>query len=82
MSVTDATLRAMQYEAYVKALKKEQVSRKEARKEEQAKASVITEAEETSIASPKVTQSVPEEQSSHYTEAVQSNTADTSSAPQ
>lgn len=81
MSVTDATLRAMQYEAYVKALKKEQVSRKEARKEEQAKASVITEAEETSIASPKVTQSVPEEQSSHNTEAVQSNTADTSSAP-
>ena len=81
MSVTDATLRAMQYEAYVKALKKEQVSRKEARKEEQAKASVITEAEETSIASPKVTQSVPEEQSSHNTEAVQSNIADTSSAP-
>ena len=81
MSVTDATLRAMQYEAYVKALKKEQVSRKEARKEEQAKASVITEAEETSIASPKVTQSVPEEHSSHNTEAVQSNTADTSSAP-
>ena len=81
MSVTDATLRAMQYEAYVKALKKEQVSRKEARKEEQAKASVITEAEETNIASPKVTQSVQEEQSSHNTEAVQSNTADTSSAP-
>lgn len=81
MSVTDATLRAMQYDAYVKALKKEQVSRKEARKEEQAKASVITEAEETSIASPKVTQSVPEEHSSHNTEAVQSNTADTSSAP-
>ena len=81
MSVTDATLRAMQYEAYVKALKKEQVSRKEVRKEEQAKASVITEAEEPSIASPKVTQSVPEEQSSHNTEAVQSNTADTSSAP-
>ena len=81
MSVTDATLRAMQYEAYVKALKKEQVSRKEAHKEEQAKASVITEAEEPSIASPKVTQSVPEEQSSHNTEAVQSNTADTSSAP-
>ena len=81
MSVTDATLRAMQYEAYVKALKKEQVSRKEARKEEQAKASVITEAEEPNIASPKVTQSVPEEQSSHNTEAVQSNTADTSSAP-
>ena len=81
MSVTDATLRAMQYEAYVKALKKEQVSRKEARKEEQAKASVITEAEEPSIASPKVTQSVPEEQSSHNTEAVQGNKADTSSAP-
>ena len=81
MSVTDATLRAMQYEAYVKALKKEQVSRKEARKEEQAKASVITEAEEPSIASPTVNQSVPEEQSSHNTEAVQSNTADTSSAP-
>ena len=81
MSVTDATLRAMQYEAYVKALKKEQVSRKEARKEEQAKASVITEAEETSIVSPKVTQSIPEEQSSHNTEAVQSNTADTCSAP-
>lgn len=81
MSVTDATLRAMQYEAYVKALKKEQVSRKEARKEEQAKSSVITEAEEPSIASPKVTQSVPEEQSSHNTEAVQGNKADTSSAP-
>lgn len=81
MSVTDATLRAMQYEAYVKALKKEQVSRKEVRKEEQAKASVITEAEEPSIASPKVTQSVPEEQSSHNTEAVQGNKADTSSAP-
>ena len=81
MSVTDATLRAMQYEAYVKALKKEQVSRKEARKEEQAKASVITEAEEPSIASPTVNQSVPEEQSSHNTEAVQSNTADTCSAP-
>lgn len=81
MSVTDATLRAMQYEAYVKALKKEQVSRKEVRKEEQAKASVITEAEEPSIASPKVTQSVPEEQSSHNTEAVQGNEADTSSAP-
>ena len=81
MSVTDATLRAMQYEAYVKALKKEQVSRKEARKEEQAKASVITEAEEPSIASPTVNQSVPEEQSSHNTEGVQSNTADTSSAP-
>lgn len=81
MSVTDATLRAMQYEAYVKALKKELVSRKEAHKEEQAKASVITEAEEPSIASPKVTQSVPEEQSSHNTEAVQSNTADTSFAP-
>ena len=81
MSVTDATLRAMQYEAYVKALKKEQVSRKEARKEEQAKASVITEAEEPSIASPTVTQSVPEEHSSHNTEAVQGNKADTSSAP-
>lgn len=81
MSVTDATLHAMQYEAYVKALKKEQVSRKEARKEEQAKSSVITEAEEPSIASPKVTQSVPEEQSSHNTEAVQGNKADTSSAP-
>lgn len=80
MSVTDATLRAMQYEAYVKALKKEQVSRKEVRKEEQAKASVITEAEEPSIASPTVNQSVPEEQSSHNTEAVQSNTADTSPA--
>ena len=81
MSVTDATLRAMQYEAYVKALKKEQVSRKEARKEEQAKASVITEAGEPNITSPTVTQSVQEEQSSHNTEAVQSNTADTSSAP-
>ena len=81
MSVTDATLRAMQYEAYVKALKKEQVSRKEARKEEQSKASVITEAEAPNITSPTVTQSVPEEHSSHNTEAVQSNTADTSSAP-
>ena len=81
MSVTDATLRAMQYEAYVKALKKEQVSRKEARKEEQSKASVITEAESPNITSPTVTQSVPEEHSSHNTEAVQSNTADTSSAP-
>ena len=81
MSVTDATLRAMQYEAYVKALKKEQVSRKEARKEEQAKASVITEAGEPNITSPTVTQSVQEEQSSHSTEAVQSNTADTSSVP-
>ena len=81
MSVTDATLRAIQYEAYVKALKKEQISRKEAHKEEQAKASVITEAEEPCITSPKVTQSVQEEPFSHNTEAVQSNTADTSSAP-
>jgi hypothetical protein len=80
MSVTDATLRAMQYEAYVKALKKEQVSRKEAHKEEQAKASFIAEAEEPSITSPMVTQSVQEEQPSHNTEAVQSHTADTSSA--
>ena len=79
MSVTDATLRAMQYEAYVKALKKEQVSRKEVHNEEQTKASVI--AEEPRITSPMVTQSVQEELSSHNTETVQSNTADTGSVP-
>lgn len=77
MSVTDATLRAMQYEAYVKALKKEQVSRKEVHNEEQTKASVI--AEEPRITSPMVTQSAQEELSSHNTETVQSNTADTGS---
>jgi hypothetical protein len=79
MSVTDATLRAMQYEAYVKALKKEQVSRKEVHNEEQTKASVI--AEEPRITSPMVTQSAQEELSSHNTETVQSNTADTGSVP-
>ena len=79
MSVTDATLRAMQYEAYVKALKKEQVSRKEVHNEEQTKASVV--AEEPRITSPMVTQSAQEEQSSHNTETVQSNTADTGSVP-
>ena len=79
MSVTDATLRAMQYEAYVKALKKEQVSRKEVHNEEQTKASVI--AEELRITSPMVTQSAQEELSSHNTETVQSNTADTGSVP-
>ena len=79
MSVTDATLRAMQYEAYVKALKKEQVSRKEVHNEEQTKASVI--AEEPRITSPMVTQSAQEELSSHNTETVHSNTADTGSVP-
>ena len=79
MSVTDATLRAMQYEAYVKALKKEQVSRKEVHNEEQTKVSVI--AEEPRITSPMVTQSAQEELSSHNTETVQSNTADTGSVP-
>ena len=79
MSVTDATLRAMQYEAYVKALKKEQVSRKEVHNEEQTKASVIV--EEPRITSPMVTQSAQEELSSHNTETVQSNTADTGSVP-
>ncbi len=79
MSVTDATLRAMQYEAYVKALKKEQVSRKEVHNEEQTKASVI--AEEPRITSPMVTQSAQEELSSYNTETVQSNTADTGSVP-
>lgn len=79
MSVTDATLRAMQYEAYVKALKKEQVSRKEVHNEEQTKASVV--AEEPRITSPMVTQSAQEELSSHNTETVQSNTADTGSVP-
>ena len=79
MSVTDATLRAMQYEAYVKALKKEQVSRKEVHNEEQAKASVV--AEEPRITSPMVTQSAQKELSSHNTETVQSNTADTGSVP-
>ena len=79
MSVTDATLRAMQYEAYVKALKKEQGSRKEVHNEEQTKASVI--AEEPRITSPMVTQSAQEELSSHNTETVQSNTADTGSVP-
>ena len=49
MSVTDATIRAMQYEAFAKAIEKEQTARKEAAALEDSQASVITEAVETPV---------------------------------
>ena len=84
MSVTDATIRALQYETFVKALKKEQSCRKEAEQEEKAEASVVAEAAEQPVVSPTAvqqTQPSQSNQSSLSAEAVQKNSPDTESEP-
>ena len=84
MSVTDATIRALQYETFVKALKTEQSYRKEEAQEEKAEASVVAEATEQPVVSPTVvqqTQPSQSNQSSQSAEAVQKNSPDTESEP-
>jgi len=84
MSVTDATIRALQYETFVKALKKEQSYRKEAAQEEKAEASAVAEATEQPVVSPTAvqqTQPSQSNQSSQSAEAVQKNSPDTESEP-